>query len=54
MLDNPGVQECYYSCLVFLFTGKLKQILAPPSTPGLRHNKAVTSKLSKKRNVAAK
>ena len=30
------IHECYYSCLVFLFTGKFNQILAPLATPGLR------------------
>ena len=43
------MEESYYSCLIFLFTGKL-----PPATPGLRHAyKAVTSKLPPK-NVKSK
>ena len=54
ILDNSGIDysRMLYSCLVFLFTGKLNQILAPSrasATPGLLLDyKAVTSKLSKK------
>ena len=38
ILDNSGIDysRIYYLCLVFLFTGKLNQILAPLATPGLR------------------
>ena len=49
------IHDCYYSCLVFLFTGKLNQTLAPLATPGLRFDyKPVTSKLSEKQNVTSK
>ena len=49
------IHECYYSWLVFLFPGKLNQILAPLATPGLRLDyKPVTSKLSEKQNVTTK
>ena len=46
------IHECYYSCLVFLFTSKLNQILQ--NWTNLRLDfKAVTSKLSKKQNVTS-
>ena len=49
------IHECYYSCLVFLFIGKLNQILAPLATPGLQLDyKPVTSKFSEKQNVTSK
>ena len=52
ILDNSGID--YSLMLLFMFTGKLNQILAPPATPGLRLDyKAVTSKLSKKQNVTS-
>ena len=42
------MQECSYSCLVCLLTGKSLQILAPPAPPGLlRDYEAVTSMSSK-------
>ena len=51
------IHECYYSCLVFLFTGKLNQILTHSRASGntwLRLDfKAVTSKLAKKQNVTS-
>ena len=56
ILDNSGIEysRMLLFVFVFLFTGKLNQILAPPATPGLWHGyKAVTSKLSKKQNVTS-
>ena len=45
------MHECFYSCLVFMFTGKSRQILAPPATPGLlRDYNGATSMLSKTQN----
>ena len=46
------MHECYYSCLVVLFTRKSRQSLEPthaPAAPGLQRDyKVVTSMLSKK------
>ena len=57
IIDNSGIDysRMLFSCLVFLFTGKLNQILAPLATHGLRLDyKSVTSKLSEKQNVTSK
>ena len=53
------MQESYYSCLVFLFTAILNQILATSRASGntwftTYAYKALTSKFSKKQNVMSK
>ena len=57
ILDNSGINYSRMLLFVlgFLFTGKLKKILAPPATHCLRLDyKSVMSKLSKKQNVTSK
>ena len=54
ILDNSGIDysPMILFVMVYLFTGKFNQILAPLATPGLRLDyKPVTSKLPEKQNV---